>query len=52
MVRLFVVVKMRHKRTFNGSRSGSISEYPEASAIIRRLDRVLTRCSIIVSVDG
>jgi hypothetical protein len=38
-------------RTFNGSRSGSISEYPVASATVRRADRVLTRCSIIVSVD-
>jgi hypothetical protein len=37
--------------TFNGSRSGSISEYPVARATVRRADRVLTRCSIIVSVD-
>jgi hypothetical protein len=40
-------------RTFKGSRSGSTSEYPVASATGRIAESVLARCSVVDSkVEG
>jgi hypothetical protein len=52
LVSLVSAIGLVNNSTFRGSISGSISEYPVASAIGRRVERVLTRCSVIVSVKG
>src|SRR6266576_605542 len=41
---------MNNYRTFKSSISGSTSEYPVANAIGSKLNRVLARCSVMVSV--
>ena len=40
---------MMDHRTFKGSRSGSTSEYPVASATGRIAESVLARCSVVDS---
>jgi hypothetical protein len=50
LVSLVSTIGLVNNRTFRGSKSSSISEYPVASAMGRRVERVLTRCSVIVSV--
>ena len=50
LVSLLSAIRLVNNRTFRGSKSCSISEYPVASAIGRRVERVLTRCSVMVSV--
>jgi hypothetical protein len=46
------VYDLRGARTFRGSKSGSISEYPVANAIERREESDLARCSAMVSVGN
>ena len=47
---LFLTRLESFARTFRGSISGSVSEYPRANAKGRRAESDLARCSAIVSV--
>lgn len=50
LVSLQSAIGLVNNRTFRGSESCSISEYPVASAIGSRVESDLTRCSVMVSV--
>jgi hypothetical protein len=46
------IIPTESNRTFKGSRSGSTSEYPVASAIGRIVESDLARCSVMDSEGG
>jgi hypothetical protein len=50
LVSLLSAIGLVNNRTFRGSKSCSISEYPVASAMGRRVESALTRCSVMVSI--
>ena len=50
LVSLLSEIRLVNNRTFRGSKPCLISEYPVASAVGRRVERILTRCFVMVSV--
>ena len=49
LIRYPQFIRTENNRTFKGSRSGSTSEYPVASAVGRIAESALARCSVVDS---